>query len=143
MNYNTEEWLSIRVNADKLIYCKTGTLSRSKFPFSFQSAVQVFFEDVFSLSFSLSRERNFRGIQPIAEKILKTETKPRSKSSSCSERPLNGSALFFPGQLCRHFSRKEPLTLYLAKFSVYPITGGDRQFLETKGKLSFGRRMGL
>lgn len=137
MNYNTEEWLSIRVNADKLIYCKTGTLSRSKFPFSFQSAVQVFFED-----FSLSRERNFRGIQPIVEKI-KTETKPRSKSSSCSERPLNGSALFFPGQLCRHFSRKEPLTLYLAKFSVYPITGGDRQFLETKGKLSFGRRMGL
>ena len=57
MNYNTEEWLSIRVNADKLIYCKTGTLSRSKFPFSFQSAVQVFFEDVFFLSLSLEREK--------------------------------------------------------------------------------------
>lgn len=140
MNYNTEEWLSIRVNADKLIYCKTGIIS-VEVPVLFPISCASIFRGCLLSFFSL--ERNFRGIQPIAEKILKTETKPRSKSSSCSERPLNGSALFFPGQLCRHFSRKEPLTLYLAKFSVYPITGGDRQFLETKGKLSFGRRMGL
>lgn len=70
MNYNTEEWLSIRVSADKLIYCKTRTLSRSKF--SFQWAMEVFFEEggcLLSLSlplweilaeFSRSRKRSSR-----------------------------------------------------------------------------------
>lgn len=46
-----------------------------------------------SLSFSPSL-RNSRGIQPIAKKILKAETKLRSKS--CSERLLNGSVLYQP-----------------------------------------------
>lgn len=95
MNYNTEEWLSIRVNADKLIYCKTRTriisveVGRSPlFP------MKVFFEE----GGCLTSERNSRGIQPIAEKILKTETKLRSKSSSCGEKLSNefSSVLFQP-----------------------------------------------
>lgn len=105
MNYNSEEWLSIRVNADKLIYCKTRTLSRWKLdvPVSFRWAMEVFFEEGPSVSFSIekfSRNSADRG------KFLETGTKLKSKNRSAR---VKGSVCSLPTNCADIFQGKIPI----------------------------------